>query len=155
MNRNVILVAVAVCVAAAAAVVIGSAGAEQAQPPTADRGDRGELFDGPFVSSAATKNGESYSFVKGTRLRLEFVRDEGKSVLRWRAGCNYYGSPVRITESHLDVRLVESTDIGCSPALARQDRWLARFFSADPAWTLEGETLRLRSGDDRLRLKQK
>ena len=153
MNRTV--TAVAVALLAAAAFVVGSAGAEQGKPSPADRGDRGELFDGPFVSSAATKNGEPYSFAEGSRLRLKFVRDEGKSFLRWRAGCNSYGSPVRITDSHLDTRGPgEGTDIGCPAALERQDRWLARFFSADPAWTLEGKTLRLVSGDDRLRLRR-
>jgi len=54
------------------------------------------------------------------------------------------------------VRLVvgelEMTAIGCEPALADQDEWLAGLLVDDPAYALDGDTLRLTSGTTEVEL---
>jgi hypothetical protein len=43
----------------------------------------------------------------------------------------------------------------CSNALLWQDEWLMRFFHRDPRWALRETRLRLRSGDDVIRLRRR
>jgi hypothetical protein len=113
------------------------------------------LFGRPFVASdAVVKNGERAPLVEGTRLRLRFVRGEERDLAQWRAGCNNFGARVEITATRLEIGQVTGTEVGCDPPLARQDRWVSRFFASDPEWVRHGNKLRLTRRDDVIRLRR-
>jgi hypothetical protein len=75
---------------------------------------------------------------------VAFKSDSG---LTWQADCNTAGANVEVTDDHLNVGQIVSTEIGCPGRRAKQDRDLAAFFESDPGWRLEGNRLTL-SGDE-------
>ena len=117
----------------------------------------GELVGNRFVSKSVVRNGEPFELVEGTRIRVRFAsegRDESNGV-GWRAGCNHFGAPVEIRRRRLVTGEILGTEMGCRGALHRQDGWLARFFRRDPRWVLRGRRLKLRAGDDVIRLRRR
>jgi heat shock protein HslJ len=133
-----------------AAVVTGAV----AVSVSAQAGGTGDgLFGRPFLSGdAVVKNGERFELVEGTRLRLDFDRDGGRDVVGWRAGCNYFGGDVTVTEERLEISGIAGTEIGCEKPLLRQDRWIARFLGAHPEWSRTRGRLKLIRNDDVVRL---
>jgi len=129
--------------------VIATVGATDAQ------GSGDELVGKRYDSISVVMNGEPHELAKGTRIGVRFERRDGYDVVRWQAGCNHFGAPVKIRPRRLLTGRIDGTAVGCSDALLRQDRWLAGFFSRDPRWTLRGRRLGLRSGDDVIRLRRR
>jgi META domain-containing protein len=122
---------------------------------TEAQGSGVEALGDRYDSIAVARDGEPHELVEGTRIRLRFEQREGYDVVSWRAGCNYLGARVEIGPWRLITGQISGTEMGCSNALLRQDEWLARFFRRDPRWTLRGTRLRLRSGDDVIRLRRR
>ena len=145
--------AASMMVVAAAIAVVGNAGADPSLSTA--RGNAKDLFGPAFVSTSVTKNGASHDLVQGSHLRVKFVRERGKEIVRWNSGCNYFGSKVEISKTHIDTKRSPSTDIGCTGPQGRQDRWIARFFLADPAWSLSGDQLTLSADDDEFTLERR
>jgi heat shock protein HslJ len=123
--------------------------------PTAVQASGDELVGKRYDSVSVVRNGEPYELAKETRVRVRFERREGYDVVGWHAGCNRFGAPVEIRPHRLLTGQITGTEVACSDALLRQDRWLARFFGQDPRWTPRGRRLRLRSGDDVIRLRRR
>jgi hypothetical protein len=122
---------------------------------TEAQGSGVEALGDRYDSLSVVRDGEPHELVEGTRIRLRFEQREGYDVVSWRAGCDYLGARVEIRPWRLLTGQISGTEMGCSDALLRQDRWLARFFRRDPRWTLRGTRLRLRSGDDVIRLRRR
>ncbi|MEJ7875620.1 MAG: hypothetical protein WKF62_03095 [Solirubrobacterales bacterium] len=75
-----------------------------------ERGALG-LFGPAYRSTAVTKDGEPRELVDGTRLRAKFTHDDDGDALAWRAGCNYFGSRIEVTNNQIDVRRGSNTEI--------------------------------------------
>ena len=134
---------------AAVALALVAAVALLAMPAAAGGAGAG-LFGKRHLSIRVVKDGAPHQLVEGTRVRLSFHHEATRDVVRWSAGCNLFGARVNVAPKRLRIGQVTSTDVGCRPALARQDRWIARFFGSDPWWAKRGARLRLKSGDDRI-----
>lgn len=96
-----------------------------------------------YVSTDVTVKSEPRRLVEGSRLRLTF--DETN--VRADAGCNSLGGAYRLDGERLVVSALGGTEIGCEPALMRQDKWLAGLLTAGPMVALEGDRLTLTDGD--------
>jgi len=129
--------------------VMATVGATEAQ------GSGDELVGKRYDSISVIRNGEPHELVEETRIRVRFERRDGYDVVGWHAGCNRFGAPVKIRPRRLLTGPIAGTEVACSDALLRQDRWLARFFRRDPRWTFRGRRLGLRSGDDVIRLRRR
>jgi heat shock protein HslJ len=128
--------------------VMAMVGATEAQ------GSGDELVGKRYDSISVVRNGEPHELANETRIRVRFERRDGYDVMGWRAGCNRFGAPVKIRPRRLLTGQISGTEMGCSDALLRQDRWLASLFRRDPRWTRRGRRLGLRSGDDVIRLRR-
>lgn len=99
-----------------------------------------------YLTKRPTGRAESALF-EGTGVTLTFD-DES---LRWVARCNHMAAAVEVVGGTLEVAdAVESTDIGCSEKAHTQDDWLAEFFTGDPSWELDGDTLTLEGDATRM-----
>ena len=109
----------------------------------------GELFGRAYVSTSVKKDGKRYELYKDTRLRVDFDRESGDGdVMRWRAGCNFFGAEFVAEDHRIVTGAVDSTEMACSPERReRQDRFFLRFFRADPAYVASGNELQLRTED--------
>jgi heat shock protein HslJ len=110
--------------------------------------EAGNLWGRTFLSTTATENGEPRPLVPGTQLRLTFQNGQ----VRAHAGCNHMTGPASLDGGRLGVGALTSTLMSCGDALDEQDRWLARFLSANPTWRLDGDDLILSTGDTEIRL---
>ena len=70
------------------------------------------------------------------------------------AGCNHGSGPADLRDGHLTTRLA-TTMMGCPPPLGDADGWMARFLEARPAWTLNADTLTLRTDAATVTLRDK
>lgn len=70
------------------------------------------------------------------------------------AGCNRGSGPADLSDGHLSTRLA-TTMMGCPPPLGDADSWMARFLEARPAWTLDADTLTLRTDAATVTLRDK
>lgn len=77
--------------------------------------------------------------VEGSTVALTF---EGTS-LRATTGCNTLTGTVRVVDSSLVVDGLGGTEMGCEPALMRQEEWVAQMLRARPRLELSGPTLSL------------
>jgi heat shock protein HslJ len=102
-----------------------------------------------FIGTAVTEAGKPRPLVPGTRIEFQ-VFDERR--IGMRAGCNSVGGDARLDGGRLRVGGLSTTEIGCDPALHAQDRWLADFVQAGPAWRLAGDELTLTHDDVEIRL---
>jgi heat shock protein HslJ len=119
------------------------------------QGSGDELVGKRYDSISVVRNGEPHELVKETRIRVRFEGRDDYDVVGWRAGCNRFGAPVKIRPRRLLTGQITGTEVGCSDALLRQDRWLVRFFGRDPGWAVRARRLKLRSGDDVIRLRRR
>lgn len=114
-----------------------------------------ELWGRSFVSVAVTEDGEPRPLVSDTSIELTFEKREGEGGIRWRAGCNIFGSSVEITPERLLVRgQIGGTMQRCRDALHKQDEWHTGFFGSDPRWNLNDERLTLTSERTIIELKE-
>lgn len=86
---------------------------------------------------------EGHTFVEGTTPRLSFDESE----IRFSAGCNSHFGNYTICGDKLCASDIGGTEIGCDEALHQQDYWLADFFTSEPAFAYEGDTLTLDGAD--------
>lgn len=106
------------------------------------------LWNRGFASVRLTEGGEPRPLVPGTRVELAFEeRLKSANVIRWRSGCNISGGEVTVTRRRLLVEASGGTDMGCPEERHEQDDWVRSFFGSDPTWELDGNRLRLISGD--------
>jgi heat shock protein HslJ len=99
------------------------------------------------VSTAVTESGRPRPLVPGTVITLAFEQRESGGVMMWRAGCNHFGSPVRISATRLVVSSVEGTAMGCDKPREDQDEWVSGFFQQDPDYTYRGKRLSVHTSD--------
>ena len=100
----------------------------------------GPLAGRTFLSESVTDDGKPRTLVDGTRIRLVF-HDDGR--ISASAGCNTMGARVDVEPARIVVGELSTTEMGCDPARHEQDEWLAGVLEARPAYTLEGDGLRL------------
>jgi heat shock protein HslJ len=81
--------------------------------------------------------------VAGSTVALTF---EGTS-LRATTGCNTLTGTVSVVDSSLVVDGLGGTEMGCEPALMRQEAWVAEMLQARPRLELSGPMLSLLWGD--------
>ena len=137
-------------IAAVLSAVLLAAGSAEA-----DSGP-GELFGRGYVSTKVLKGGEPHPLFEGTKIQVDFDRRAGPDVVRWHADCNYFGADVRVTEERLVTGQIEGTGMGCAGRQLRRDRWLTRFFAADPKWRIPRTgALKLIAGDRVIRLRRR
>lgn len=108
-----------------------------------------------YVSVSVVRDGDPFALVKGTRIELRFERRKRYDVVGWHAGCNHFGATVEIRPWRLRTGQIEGTEVKCRNALLQQDEWLASFIDRNPRWALRGRRLRLRAGDDVIRLRRR
>lgn len=71
------------------------------------------------------------------------------------AGCNRGSGAADLSDGHLAVTQLATTQMGCPPPIGDADGWMARFLQARPAWTLNGDTLTLTTGAATVTLRDK
>jgi heat shock protein HslJ len=118
------------------------------------QGSGGALFGRAYLSKKVIKNGAPHTLVEGTKIRVKFEHRDNYDNVGWHSGCNYYGAHVDVRPKRLKLGGIGSTAIGCSKPLLRQDEWVGRFFGSDPRWVRHGRRLRLRAGDDVIKLRR-
>lgn len=127
-------------------IALGLAGCGEAEAPaTDDFGFADELHDGrTFLSTSVVEGDAPRPLAEGTRIRLEVVEGD----LSVEAGCNalWFGNATQEGD-RLITGLEGTTEIGCSPERIRQDDWLTDFLTSEPTLRLNGDSLRLTSGD--------
>lgn len=57
------------------------------------------------------------------------------------AGCNTASGTVEFTDGKITTDTMASTMMACEPAVMESDAWVTTFLSAQPSWTLSGDTL--------------
>jgi heat shock protein HslJ len=145
MNQRVI-VAGSVLSGLLLTILAGCGTVPDALPSGADgAGPQGRTF----LSNTVTDHGTPKDLVAGTRIRLTF-HDDGR--LTANAGCNSISGATRLDSAALTVENLETTDMGCSGELHRQDEWLTGFLRSTPAWQLAGDELTLEHDGIVLRL---
>ncbi|MBI3226185.1 MAG: META domain-containing protein [Mycolicibacterium cosmeticum] len=70
------------------------------------------------------------------------------------AGCNHGSGPADLRDGHLSTRLA-TTMMACPPPVGDADSWMARLLEGRPAWTLNADTLTLRSDTTTVTLRDK
>lgn len=101
-----------------------------------------------FLSTEVSEAGQPRPLVDDSRIRLTFA----ESGVNINAGCNSLSGDARLVDGTLVVENMNSTEMGCAQPLMQQDEWLAEFFSSEPSWQREGDTLTLTSGDTTITL---
>jgi heat shock protein HslJ len=102
------------------------------------------------------KGGQEHPLFDDTRIDVDFNHRDDYDVVTWQADCNLFGARVEVTEQRLVAGQIEGTHQGCAKRRrARQDRWLVRFFDADPKWRIRrNDRLKLTAGDRVIRLRR-
>ncbi|MGV0742269.1 META domain-containing protein [Mycolicibacterium sp. XJ870] len=70
------------------------------------------------------------------------------------AGCNHGSGTVDLAEGRVVTQLA-STMMACPPPVGDSDLWVSRFFDAQPSWSLDGDTLTLKTDTATVTLKDK
>ena len=143
-SRRIALGAALVVVAAVVLVigvgqVVKRRGADTANGSVAVR----NVADLRGTWTAVNDVGAPSSVVKGSSVALTF---DGTS-LRATTGCNTLTGTVGVVDSTLVVDGLGGTEMGCEPALMRQEEWVGEMLRARPRLELSGPTLSLLWGD--------
>ncbi|SEK21152.1 META domain-containing protein [Rhodococcus maanshanensis] len=88
----------------------------------------------------------------GGPLTVEFV---GQDRISMTAGCNRGNSTVDLSDGTVVTGPIATTMMACVGDTAGADEWMTSLFEADPAWTLDGDTLRLTTSDTSVTLVDK
>ena len=113
-----------------------------------DAGSGPSLDGRTFLSTDVTDGGKVHQLVAQTRIRI-FFRD---SQLSLSAGCNSMGSSYKVLNGVLKVGDLATTEMACDQPRMAQDEWLATFITAGPTVRLDGNDLRLKSGETVIKL---
>lgn len=114
---------------------VGSPGSDPARAVDAALAGRS------FVVTTLISDGSPRPPVGESRITISFTGDTVGAY----ADCNQLGSSAATVDGRLVVDSVGGTEIGCAPALHRQDEWVARFLTAEPAYEVDGDRLVLRT----------
>lgn len=106
------------------------------------------LEDRAFVTTSVIENGVERPLVKGTQLRLAFPPGR----ISAEAGCNIMNAEVVVEPDRLVVSEIASTKMACEQEREQQDRLVAEFLAAGPAWALTHAGLTLTARDIRIDL---
>jgi len=128
--RIIAVLAVALVLVACSTVGIAGASSPTAAPAS--------LEGRTFLSTKV----DGRDLVADTQVRLTF--NEGQLAIH--AGCNSMSGAYQVTEGHLVLGNMATTEMGCDAALMDQDQWVATFLGGAAA-DLAGDTLTLRNGD--------
>ena len=104
---------------------------------------RGHTFIATEVSN--------HTIVPGTMISIAFEGD----TLSVNAGCNSMGGGYKINRGVLTVTDLATTEIGCEPARAAQDKWLGEFLTAGPEIVTGDQSITLKSGATVVKLTDK
>ncbi|MBA3266309.1 MAG: META domain-containing protein [Nocardioidaceae bacterium] len=102
----------------------------------------GDLDGRTFVSTQVTRDGKPDRLPSNAPIQLGF---DG-STLSANAGCNSLFGEGRLDGDLLVIGGMGGTDMGCEPALMKQDEWLAKSLTAQPTVELDGDELTVSSG---------
>jgi heat shock protein HslJ len=102
-----------------------------------------------FVATSVTEDGEPRPPVEGTEIEVSFP-EQGR--IGASADCNSMGGTVEVQRRQLVVGALAMTRMSCGPERDEQDRWLAGFLEADPAFRLGADTLHLQVGGTAIEL---
>jgi META domain-containing protein len=119
--------------------------------------DPDDLFRRDWVSTAVLKDGKPHPRFDETKVRVDFVHYSDYDFVSWRADCNSLGASVYASKERLFTGQVSGNDIKCVVRhWTRKERWLNRFFGADPRWRIRTDgTLKLRAGDRVITLRRR
>lgn len=118
--------------------------------------DPGDLFGRGWVSTTVLKDGEEHPLFQGTKIHVNFDHRSDYDIVTWTADCNYFGADVHVANERLFTGQVSGTEQYCLKPQRRQDRWLVRFFGADPKWRIRrNETLKLTRGERVIKLRRR
>lgn len=98
--------------------------------------------DASYVVTGITRAGQARPLVNGSQLRLDFANGR----LTVTAGCNTMSGAYRQHGNRITVSSLATTEMGCSPALMKQDIWVAGLF-AHPVTLAFGKNATLTSGE--------
>ena len=116
---------------------------------TAAKAGSGPSLDGrTFLSTDVTDAGNVHQLVAQTRIRISFK--DGHISLS--AGCNTMAGAYKVLNGLLNVADLATTEMGCDQVRMAQDGWLAGFVTAGPTVRLDGNDLRLKSGETVIKL---
>jgi heat shock protein HslJ len=101
-----------------------------------------------FLSTDVTDGGNAHQLVAQTRIRISFTNGQ----ISLSAGCNTMGGTYKVRNGLLNVGELATTDMGCDQVRIAQDEWLAGFITAGPTVRLDGNDLRLTSGQTVIKL---
>jgi heat shock protein HslJ len=135
----VLAVVVALGLAMVLRNVVDPGGEDNANGSVAVRG----VADLSGTWTAVNDVGAPSAVVEGSAVALAF---DG-TALRVMTGCNTLTGTVRVVNSTLVVDGLGGTEMGCEPALMRQEEWVAQMLRARPRLELSGPTLSLLWGD--------
>ncbi len=141
-RHTVLLVASTSLVLTACASETSGAGGSGEAPDDDPALAYGDLDGRTFVSTQVTQGGKPYRFASNAPIQLGFDR----STLSANAGCNSLYGEGRLDGDLLVIGGMGGTDMGCKPALMKQDEWLAKFLTAQPTVELDGDELTVSSG---------
>lgn len=122
-----------------ALALAGCSGTADAEEPT--------LQGRTFISV----NVEGEQIPGGGPMTLEFLDGRISAF----AGCNRGAGSADLAGGHLNVGELASTMMACPPPFGDSDAWMTRLLDAHPAWTLDGDTLTLRTPAATVRLTDK
>lgn len=104
-----------------------------------------------YLASSVVRDGTDVALAEESE--LEVVFEQGSVTVR--AGCNTLMGPVALAGGVVLIEEMASTKMACSPALMEQDAWLTEFFTSQPTWAMEGETVVLANETTTIRLDPK
>lgn len=135
------LIRTAVLAALATATLAGCSNASSAapEPPQAD------LLGRTFVSTSV----EGTPIPGGGPLMVSFVAPDR---IAGTAGCNRATGTADFSNGTITTGPMATTMMACPGERGGSDAWLTGFFEANPAWALDGDTLRLRTADSTVTL---
>jgi heat shock protein HslJ len=128
-------VVVVVTGAAVVAVVLSRARSDTTNGTVAVRSLK--AIAGEYVSVNDT--GAPAPLLDGLPVRLTVEKDR----IRAYAGCNTMQGAARVEDGRLVVRDLQTTEIGCPPDVAAQERWVVEMLQAGPALERSGPYLSL------------
>jgi heat shock protein HslJ len=70
------------------------------------------------------------------------------------AGCNHGSGTANLADGHIVTQLA-STMMACPPPLGDADAWVSKFFGAGPSWSLNGDTLTLKTAGTTVTMQDK
>ncbi|MBA2445924.1 MAG: META domain-containing protein [Nocardioidaceae bacterium] len=127
-----------------------SSSADGSGPAPNDESPRafGDLDGRTFVSTQVRREGKPHRLASKAPIQLGF----SESTLSANAGCNHLSGEGSVDADLLVITSMGGTEMGCEPALMKQDEWLVAFLTAGPTVDTHGNNLTLSSGDAKVEL---